>query len=177
MKKKKSFREGSFRRPPFAEFGVGARSFADINLCCRVGRAGVPREARWISAAAGVKKVYRSEVSVQCLPGKPGLPGFLSGGVLLDGLLFPDFLLQGSHFLPQALKFVLVSQSLFPRPRSRQDRGKKFWETQDKLEILREDMASLEEAVREKKTIQQNASYRETRRPSLPGRRWTLTSC
>ena len=30
--------DGSFRRSPLAEFGVGARSFAANTLCCRVGR-------------------------------------------------------------------------------------------------------------------------------------------
>ena len=31
--------DGSFRRSPLAEFGVGARPFADETLCRRVGQA------------------------------------------------------------------------------------------------------------------------------------------
>ena len=59
---------GSFRRPPLAEFGVGARSFADDTMGCRVGRAwrgraaaGRPAAHRRAGASRGIlKETYGS---------------------------------------------------------------------------------------------------------------------
>ena len=50
-------REGSFRRPPLADFCIGARSLAGITLCCHMGRA-------WLglAAAGGLLALGRATV-------------------------------------------------------------------------------------------------------------------